>query len=84
VQALATQLHVHQASPLVTWSTAGVKKIMANAASRIFNGTNVTKETFTITDDKFLHNFNSCLPHPQATSLQLFQFSSKLSMLILF
>ncbi len=54
VQALATQLHVHQGSPLVTWLVAGIKNIMADTASRLFNRTNVMGETFTITDDKFL------------------------------
>ena len=68
VQALAMQLHVHQGSPLVTWLIAGIKNIMADTASRLFNRTNVMGETFTITDDIFLHDFNSHFPHSQVTS----------------
>jgi hypothetical protein len=82
VWALAMRLHVHQASPLVTWSIAGINNIMADTASRLFHRTNAKGETFAIPDDAFLHNFNSRFPHPQADWWQLFCFSDKLSTLI--
>ena len=37
VRALAIRLHTNQASPLITWSIAGVRNVMADTASRVFN-----------------------------------------------
>jgi hypothetical protein len=36
-RALAMQLHTNQASPLITWSIAGVLNKMADTASRLFH-----------------------------------------------
>jgi hypothetical protein len=82
VRALAVRLHTNQASPLHTWSIAGVLNKMADTASRIFNKQNASGETFHVSDEKFLHMFNSKFPHPQANSWKIFLFSTKLSMLI--
>jgi len=82
VRALAMRLHINQASPLVTWSIAGVKNIMADVASRFFNKSRASGETFAISDTEFLQMFNSKFPHPQADSWQIFRFSDKLSSLI--
>ena len=55
---------------------------MADAASRTFSKQHASGETFHVPDDKFLHMFNLKSPHPQANSWRIFQFSTKLSMLI--
>lgn len=72
VRALAMRLHTNQASPLYTWSIAGVLNIMADTASRIFNKRHAAGETFAVSDAAFLHMFNSKFPHPQANSWKLF------------
>jgi hypothetical protein len=82
VRALAMRLHTNQASPLHTWSIAGILNIMADTASRIFNKRYAAGETFAVSDAAFLHMFNSKFPHPQANSWKLFQFSKRLTMLI--
>ena len=82
VRALAMQLHINQASPLVTWSIAGVLNVMADTASRMFNARHASGATFAISDTDFLQLFNSKFPHPQADSWRIFRFSDKLSLLI--
>jgi hypothetical protein len=79
VCALAMHLHANQASPLITWSIAGIKNILANTGSRVFNHRNASGATFAISDEEFLLMFNTRFPHRQATSWWLFQFSNKLS-----
>ena len=81
-RALATWLMVNKASPLVSWSIAGVLNKMADMASRTFHRFSVHGTTFAIDDCEFLHTFNTRFPHPQADSWHLFHFSNRLSMLI--
>ena len=61
--ALAMQIHINEASPLTSLSTASVDNQMANIASRTFHHNTATPNAFAIfSNDDFLHLFNSTFP----------------------
>lgn len=82
VRALALRLRANRVSPLIPLSIAGVDNIMADVSSRLFHKTNVTGQTFAMSDDDFLHHFNARFPLPQGHSWRYFRLSDKISSLI--
>ena len=72
-RALALRQHVHQASPILTISIAGIKNDMADVASR------AAKQTAKSTNNAdFLSLFNKQFPLPQSTSWHRYHLPDKL------
>ena len=82
IRALALRLRANRASPLIPLSIAGIDNIMADISSRLFSRRNANGELFKMSDDEFLHFFNSRFPLPQGNSWRYFRLSSKISSLI--
>jgi hypothetical protein len=73
-RALAVRQHVHQASPLLTVSIAGIKNDMADIASRAAKTTSLA-----LHNTNFLSHFNTTFPLPQETCWHRFHLPAKLS-----